>query len=466
MVKLANLLSIRNIEQDVEGASPKAIHDKRKALEQSLREGTAGSFSQGIASTYISPFALALKATDFQIGLLSAVSGLVMPLSELVGSKMMLTQSRKKIVLKFILLQALTWIPLAFLTFLLWKGLFLSYLPIALISLYALFVAWEGLATPAWFSWMGDIVPEKDRGKYFSIRSIFTNSIGLLAVLIGAIILDLFETRGFATIGFTIIFTLAFFSRTISWIFFRKQYVPKFRVRKRSYIGFRRFLKTPGNYRRFALYQGFLYFSLMIASPFFTIYMLQELGYSKLMFGAVIISSTVFHIIFNPLVGRFADRFGNLRTLWIANICFVLTPLPWLVFQNPIALILIPQAIAGLANAALIISGGNFTYDNIDSQHRGQFIAYSTLLLGIGTFIGSIAGGALLQALSNATFNRFFFIFILASGTRLLVGLIFLPRIKEVRQTENLPPHNISFIHPFRTLSSEITWLKTIFREK
>jgi hypothetical protein len=60
----------------------------KQALKESIDEGAAGAVSSGITNSYITPFALALNGTAFQIGLLSSLSGIISPIAQIFGSKM------------------------------------------------------------------------------------------------------------------------------------------------------------------------------------------------------------------------------------------------------------------------------------------------------------------------------------------------------------------------------------------
>tara|TARA_Y100000034_G_C6793957_1_gene355695 strand:- start:395 stop:982 length:588 start_codon:yes stop_codon:yes gene_type:complete len=195
--------------------------------------------------------------------------------------------------------------------------------------------------------------------------------------------------------------------------------------------------------------------------------MLQELGFSYVSFMAVTISASVFYLLFSPLIGKFSDRFGNVKLFYIANFALVLTPILWTIFKSPIYLIIFPQLIAGIATAAFIISTTNFTYDSVSPQRRGICITYTNLLGGIGMFLGPLLGGALLNFWHPTSLNPFFFIFFIAAGARLLAGIIFLPRIKDERKVKKLPsrpPLSIDLTNPFRIIQSEIGWFTKIFK--
>ncbi|MBS3088246.1 MFS transporter [Candidatus Pacearchaeota archaeon] len=453
------LTNIKRVQKDVDGPTDRIIRSKQKALKQSINEGIASSISTNLGSQFITPFALALKSTPFQIGILSSLSGLASPISQLFGSKLMSHESRKRIVVEFVLLEALVWFPIALLGILFWKGYFQNFAPYILIILYTILLALGSCAYPAWFSWLGDLIPEKDRGKYLGIRDRIITLLGLAAMLFGAFLLDTFKTKGFVFLGFAILFALAFTFRFVSYKIFKKEYSPKFKVNKKSYFTLWNFIKTFDNYGKFATYNLFFNIAVMIASPFFAVYMLQELEFSYTTFIIVSISGTVFYLIFAPLAGKFSDKYGNVRLFYIANLFFFLSPIPWLFIKNPIALVF-AQIIPGIGNAALLISSTNFTYASVSQQRRGICVAYNNLFTGIGVFIGSIIGGILLKYLAFT--NKFLFVFALAAAARLLVGIIFLPRLKDKRKVRPLPDLKVSLLHPIKSVHSEINLLKTL----
>jgi len=461
---MRNLLDISDVEKEVDGSSQKTIHKKQKALERSIQEGIGSSISLGLGANYITPFALALKSNAFQIGILSSFSGLISPLSQIFGAKLMKNYPRKKIVLFSVLLQALTWIPIALLSYLAWKEIVPLALPYLLIVLYSVLVAFGGIAFPPWFSWMGDLVPEKDRGRYFSIRNRATEAAGITIALIASFFLDYIKTKGLALLGFSILFLLAFTFRFISFIIFKKQYSPKLKLKRGDYFSLVAFLKRFDNFGKFAVFSAIFYFSLMIASPFFSVYMLEDLKFSYTSFIIVSMSASIYYLLFSLIIGKFSDKFGNKKLLLFGGLLFAINPLFWLFIKNPYLLVGIPQLVSGLANAALIIGYNNFTYDSVSQHKRGICVAYFNLLLGIGTFVGSILGGAIIKYVPITFMKPVFFVFVISAILRFLSTILFIPRLKESRKVKTIPLMHISVTHPFKTIHAEIGWFRTIFK--
>ena len=163
--------------------------DKEKTLSLSIKEGSTTSVMSGISDSYITPYALSLNANNAQIGLLSSFSGLVSPLSQLLGSRLMEKYSRRRIIITSVSLQALTWLPIILLGIFFLSNSFVSYLPIILIAFYSLYAIFGAIAGPSWFSLMGDLVPEKIRGKYFGKRGKICGAIALASTIIAGTVI-------------------------------------------------------------------------------------------------------------------------------------------------------------------------------------------------------------------------------------------------------------------------------------
>ena len=428
---------------------------KAKALKTSIKEGGAAAAASSLGDNYITPYALALGAQPVHIGFLSSFSGLTYYLSQFFGAKMLEKYPRKNIVTKFVLFNAIMWLIIASLGIFLFKSVDGSLIYILILS-YSLLMFLSGIAYPAWFSWMGDLAPEKERGKYFSKRNRVINISGLVVVFASAFLLDLFKTKGYVLIGFSVLFALAFCFRFISYLLLKRQYSPKFKQKKEDYFSIFAFLKKYDNFGKFALYQGLFNFAIMIASPFFAVYMLKELGYSYSLYITVSISLTIFLILALPLMGKISDKYGNRILLVLANILFVCTPILWIISSNPIWLIFVPQLSAGVANAALIISFTNFTYDAVSPKHRAICVTYTNILIGLGIFFGSMAGGFIVDYLHPASISPYIFVFFVATALRFLVAAIFLPQIKEVRKVKKMPSTYALMHYPLHRLNVEV----------
>ena len=115
----------------------------------------------GAGETYFSAFAVLLKATPGQIGLLAALPQLVASLAQLfsawLGQRL---QRRMPIILFGASLQCFSWVPLILLPL-----LYPDYAVIALIAAVMLYYFGSNMAVPQWSSLMGDLVHKRRRGR-------------------------------------------------------------------------------------------------------------------------------------------------------------------------------------------------------------------------------------------------------------------------------------------------------------
>lgn len=437
------------------------IHSKEKALRNSILEGSSQNVANNLGGSFMTPFMLAIGGNSFHVGLLRSLAGLVGPLGQLKGSKLLETKSRKKTLMSMKLIGTLLYLPIIGLAYLFWKGMLLDYLPYTLILIWAVFLHFSfGVGYVSWLSWMGDIVPTKQKGKYYAIRNRISGVAGLVTFLLGAFVLDLFKTKGFVLLGFTILFSTSIIFRVISRNLTRKIFNPQFRVKKKSYFSFISFIKRYDNFGKFAFFQALFFFSVMLSAPFFAVYMLEDLGFSYFVFTSVSVSPVIFYLFFAPLAGKFSDKYGNIKLLYLAAVLFPFVPLLWVFLKTPLLLIFLPGLISGIANSAYLIGVNNFSYDSVPAQKRGLCFSYSAILIGVGTLAGSLIGGFLIEYAGITFIKPIFFVFLLSVVLMILTSLFFLPKINDEREIEKVKGFSLDLHHPFKMVHSDLVWFK------
>ncbi len=417
------------------GDSPRIKKLKEGARKISIQEGAIATVQSGFGDSYITPYAIALNASNAEIGFLASIPGLLGPISQWFSSRLIEKSSRKKIVLFALLLQGLMWLPIILLSYLFYKGIFTGTLPVLLIVFFSVYIVFGNIAGPAWFSWMGDIVDEKNRGKYFSKRNRIAGIVSLLCMLIAAYSLDFFKRHSIVLVGFSILFFLAMSARLISRLMFKKQYEPRIKLEKGYYFTFWQFLKKApsNNFGKFAIFRSFMSFATSIAGPFFAVYMLRNLNFSYITYVFVALSPTVFSLLIMPLWGKFSDKYGNYKTIKITSFLIPLLPLLWIVSGSPFYLFFVPEMISGIAWAGFNLASGNFIYDSVTPQKRGVCVAYYNLLHGMGVFLGASLGAILVKYIST---SPIIWVFVISAIVRALVSFIGISKIKEVREVE------------------------------
>jgi MFS family permease len=292
---------------------------------------------------------------------------------------------------------------------------------------------------------MRDIVT-KDSGHYFGIRNKIVGAVALISLLIGGFVLDYFkQTKVF--IGFAIIFGFCFIARAISAYLLSKHHEPEFKLEKGYYFSLRQFIKKipESNFGKFVLFVCLVQMATAIASPFFAVYMLKNLNFSYTTYILVVISSSLSSLLFMPVWGKFADKYGNLRIIQICGFFTPFVPLVWLASPlvsnfNPNLLIyylLFMEFLSGAVWAGFNLTTVNFIYDAVTRQRVALCIAYFNFLVGIGVFVGAGLGG-LIASMDFVIFgvSSILFVFLLSFIARMGVYLLMISKIKEVREVE------------------------------
>lgn len=382
--------------------------EKTKTL--SIIEGSSYSFMDGFGLRYFNPYVIELgkklkdsSSINYYIGLLTSIPSILSSLVQLFTFQAMEKYSRKKIVFLSVLLQALMWLPIIGVGFFYYyKNLSSETSLMSLVIIYSLFALFGGFAGPAWNSWMRDIV-SNERGNYFGKRNRIAGFIAMLCMLAAGFILDYFrDTKIFY--GFIILFTIAFIGRLISSLLFLKHYEPKFKTEKKYYFSIFQFIKRMpnNNFGRFVIYHSLLIFATSIAGPFFVVYTLKTLGFNYIQYTITILASTIISLLSMPLWGRFADKYGTLRTMKINARYIALIPILWALTFFAIGkidiiylviMVCIIEIIGGSSWAGFSLSAGNFIYEAVSRERTSLCFAYFNLLSSIGVLLGAGIGG-------------------------------------------------------------------------
>lgn len=406
-------------------------------MTRAVREGSSSSVA-GSADTYFTAYALFLKATETQIAFLATVPALFGSFTQLFSGWLShKTGKRKPIIVTGVVLQALMWLPMIWLPY-----FFPAHAATILVASIVLYSAAANIASPVWNSMMGDLVPEDGRGRYFSRRSRYANLASFIALAAAGWILHLWEAQNQTRVGFLMIFTAAMVARLYSVYQIARMVDPP-QPPAPEPPTLRHMLDTlPGsNFLRFSLFMSAMNFSANIAGPFFTVYMLRDLGFSYLEFTVSTSSVVLMQFLTLSQWGRLTDRFGNRVVLAITGAIIPVLPLLWL-FTTSFWVILAIQLLGGLAWAGFHLSAGNFVYDTVPPYKRSVYGAMHNVLNAMTSFMGGALGAYLSTRLpANAVVFGVHFellsslgwIFLISALARACTAISFIPMLREER---------------------------------
>lgn len=422
-----------------------------RSLKHSLKDATAFAAMTGVGETYLSAFALFLKASTPQIGLLASLPPLLASLAQLLSAWLgRVTGKRKAIVLAGAGLQAFAWLPILALPL-----IFTEHAVALLIACVVLYHAGAHLVAPQWTSMMGDLVPERRRGRFFGTRTRIVTITTFVSLLIGGTLLHVSQAEGRTLQGFIILFATAGVARLVSVYHLSRMKDSGGHVAAMEIpVGHGWWTKLRhSNAVRFSVFFALMQFSVAIASPFFTVYMLRDLQFSYLDF--TLNSGTAIFAQFLTLSqwGRISDVFGNRRILMVTGLFIPLMPILWTVSTDFWYLIAI-QALSGFSWAGFSLAASNFVYDLIAPNRRATYLAVHNVLANVGIFAGAILGGFLgtilptqLDLFGNAYswLSPLYGVFVVSTIARGAVVALLVPKLREVRNVRHISITEVIF---------------------
>ena len=405
----------------------------------------AASYSSmaGLTQNYITPYALAMDATTTQVGFLTAIPYLAMILMQLIAPT--LTEragSRKRFILAGAFLHGLIWLPILLIPF-----IFHTHQVWWLILFVTLCVAFDSMGNAPWNSMMADIVPEEVRGRYFSFRTRISALVALVLSFAAGGILQLLTKNIF--LAFSMIFTGALISRFFSAWFLSQMIEPPVVPSKSKRASILQLSRTLGstNIGKFIIFNALFTFTANLASPFFSVYMLSDLKFNYLTYFIATAIPTLVTLLCIPFWGKVVDRNGNVKVLRVTMLFIPLLPILWLVSKNAYYLCGV-QVLSGFAWAGCNLAVSLFLYVATRAENRTRYIALNNVLMFSGVSLGALLGGILAPHVPLILMNNLLTIFLISGVARILVVLIFLPRISEVRPVAEASVSEILFGGP------------------
>ena len=330
----------------------------------------AAAWMACVSGSHVKIFARMLGFNDFAFGLMSAAPFLATSGQLFATVVIERTGLRKYQFIQCMTLSRLLWLAVAAIPFVL---PFPSTLAVAAM-LVVLVAIWSSgsLAEPAWFSWMGDLIPRRVRGRYLGMRSRLMSVVGLLTAVVIGVMLDQVAVKGapetydaqpvLMWVICAILVAAAVFGVTDILLFRRIREVKpttrdeppppplvdvaappqdqrtfvRMSAYRARYLGaiVSQLLVGPMRdrvFRHYVLYGATLAFAVSVGGWYFWLNALDNLGFSKLGANVLFLAvGSISGIASSRLWGRLVDRWGHKPVLMIATVGTMLSALPWL----------------------------------------------------------------------------------------------------------------------------------------
>ncbi len=420
-----------------------------------------------------------VRADDLQLGIIAAIPVIANTSQLFISYLMERKRNRRFLFLFFGILGRSLWIPIGLLPFFVPEAI--HYLrPWAVIILVALIAGGNSAVNLSFNSLMGDLVPMRIRGRYFSVRYRTFVMAGILAGLAVSWIMD-----STGVLGYTIVFVAAGVLGMIdlSTFFFVEwpaMRMPPPEEKQQSFFSMIRVVLKDKPFMMVTLFYTAWHFSVNVAAPFFNVHMLETLhmNYTQITLYNQI-TSNVMAVIFVSRWGRLMDRFGNKPILHIAVFMCMLTPLLWLTVTPATTwLVIILNLMSGIFWSPIDLGQQNFPLNLAGGKNPSMYLAvFFTIINLVGVALGNTVGGLMVQGvyahletlrfhLLGLTLNRYHYIFTTSAVLRILAVLLVLPLVKEAGSHATRPVLREITQHSFTGVKRGFLRFQTYVRSK
>lgn len=379
-------------------------------------------------------FMLHLGASPAEIALVGSVPLLAQVASPGVAYLAAALGRRKALTVAVALASRLSWLAAASLPALAVPDALRPSLMIVVVLASSVFLAAN---STLWAAWMGDVVPERERGRYFGLRAGIVGLVGTAANLAAGAFLD----RVGAPFSFQAVLVASVAIALVGVGIYLAQLDPpteRVRIRWRDVVSLP--WRDPG-YRRFLVFALYWQFVVLLAAPFVIPYFLDELRLSFTQVAAWSSIAAVTAMATTVLWGRVADRAGNRGVLAIGTfLAGALLPTAWILagLTGRVEWIWASAVFDAVAWGAIGPAIFNLALRSAPRANRVVFIAMYSLGTGLAGFVGGALSGPVLVMLQRigpsslgGGWSAYHSLFVL-SGVLRMLAWVWLRRVPEV----------------------------------
>lgn len=306
-------------------------------------------------------------------------------------------------------------------------------------------------SSSGWSTWMADIVPEQQRGRYFAMRNSVCSVAGILAILAGGWLLKNLPGAQ----GFSVIYIISAFAAVTGGVILLFQYeTPAVEHAGGSMISSYKEIFKDKNFMAFVSMVIFFNLALVLASPFFNVHFLEILHIPLELMAIFTALAAITGILGNIFFGKLSDILGNRL---IIRICLLMLIIPTVLILfiprvplhfffwgiSPRAFVLIIILLQSFFGAGWNLAVFNTSLSISPRGKRSLYIGVYNSLIAVSAVIAPILGGLLIDLFKfhpvtvmhevlPATFPVF-----VVSAILLLIGLIAFPFYREGGYTED-----------------------------
>lgn len=261
------------------------------------------------------------------------------------------------------------------------------------------------LSGPPWLSWMADIVPRDSMNTVWGRRLRLLTIAQIAGTLLAAFMMQYFETRGELLIGYVYLGAIGVAAGVTDILLFNAKVPENYHFPDRS-TGLWTALMEPlrdRSYRPFFVFLIWWYFAMMLAGPFFVVYLVRSMEMPIMWVQLTTVSSLVGVAIGGPIFGLIADAYGPRPLMRFFILMKIVSLLPYVFIpHDPRYYWMFPACVwlDGMLNAGLVLSFQNTMFACAPQKSR-------TMYIGVTQFIAMGIAGGIAPFLSGTVIDMF-----------------------------------------------------------
>lgn len=363
---------------------------QRRGMLMMWWDGIVSAISGSFNADFVVIYMLALGASSASIGMRMSINSAASLAAPLLGAWLVERTGRRK---RWVLLGGggigrVVLLLTAAIPFLLEGNAAVN----AFVALAAIQAFAGTVSVPAANSLLGDVVPVPIRGRYLGAQMMATNLARMACVpLAGWLIKQVGGVSGYQVAWF-----MAALIGFVATSFYARIPEPE-SVEGRHGVG-----RTPSGLatgwrvfvadRRFVLFCviNFVWtFGIHISAPFFTVHMVENLGFEVDTIALLATVSTVVNIVAYRIMGNLVDRKGPALMTALSMLLVPLMPLLWILARTPLHVAMV-QSYGNLAWSGFRVAATPLILLLTPPEQRSRYVAIFNTINGLATVLGPL----------------------------------------------------------------------------
>jgi HEAT repeat protein len=303
----------------------------------------------------------------------------------------------------------------------------------AFIAVFGIGLVFANLGVPAWFSWVGDLVPPRESNHFWNRRGGLSQLSLVLSSIAVGLVIDYFGKNRINTyvgvVGAGTVFGLI----SMAFLFFAREPVAKRQPRQFPLISKIRLIWRKKTFRQLVYFFGLQSFAQWLIIPFTFIYLQRSLNLRMSVIQLLVALCGIISFFSTYAFQIIGSKYGRkpiiLACTFVKGIEFIFWAL--LLPESPWFIIIIPFLIGGVVNIGLLNSSFSLITSFDRRQLKSMAIALFFAITGLLGFAASSLSGFVydylqnLESLQNISFTPFNVISAFASALLFTSMLLF-----------------------------------------